>query len=352
MKTQSTNQTINNFIKIVLLSILIFASYAIAKPFIILIIWAIIVAVALYPFYQKITGKFTGKKKSMVSTFFIIALLALIIVPATHMTQSIVGSTKVILHQFEEGALKIAPPNEKVKDWPLVGKKIYSVWSNANSDIEGFIRSNPETVKNSVGWFFDSFKGMMGSVLLSLVAIIIAGIFMSNADGGYKVGLDFANKIMDGKGFDFMKMSINTIRSVVKGIILVAFIQAVLAFIGFATIGMSTAGLLAFVVMFAAIIQIPVTLVVIPVIIYVFSIEETTTAVIFAIYMMVVSLLDNFLKPMLLAKGLQTPMIIILIGAIGGMISGGILGLFIGPVVLAIAHNLYTSWVNSAAEVN
>ena len=352
MKNLKINQPIDTFIKIVLLSILIIASFSIAKPFIMLIIWSIIVAVALYPIYQKITGKFTGKKKSMVSSLFIIALLALIIVPATNMTQSIIGSTKEIYHNFEQGSLEIPPPNTSVKDWPFVGEKIFNAWSNANSDMESFIRSNPDTVKNSVGWFFDSFKGLMGSVFLSLIAIIIAGVFMSNADGGYKVGLDFANKIMDGKGFEFMKMSINTIRSVVKGIILVALIQGVLAYIGFATVGMSTAGLLAFVVLFAAIVQVPVSLVVIPVIIYVFSVEETTTAVIFAIYMLVVALLDNVLKPMLLAKGLQTPMIIILIGAIGGMIVEGILGLFIGPVILAIAHNLYMSWVKSTPEVS
>ena len=87
-------------------------------------------------------------------------------------------------------------------------------------------------------------------------------------------------------------------------------------------------------------------LVAIPVIVYVFSFAETTPAIIFAIYMIIVSLLDNVLKPMLLAKGLQTPMIVILMGAIGGMIFQGILGLFIGPVVLAIVHNLYTEWVN------
>lgn len=351
MKNLKSNYPIDTFIKIVLLSILIITTFTIAKPFITLIIWSIIVAVTLYPFYQKITGKFKGKKRSLASTLFIVILLALVITPSINMTQSVVGSSKEIFHKFEEGILDIPPPNTSVKEWPLVGKKIFKAWSSASRDLEKVIKSNPEKVKNSVGWFFDSFAGIMGSVFLSLIAIIIAGMFMSNANSGYKIGLDFSNKIMDGKGAAFMKMSINTIRSVVKGIILVAIIQAVLAFVGFATVGMSTAGLLAFVVMFAAIIQIPVTLVVIPVIIYIFSIEETTTAIIFAIYMMVVSLLDNFLKPMLLAKGLQTPMIIIMIGAIGGMISQGILGLFIGPVILAIAHNLYISWVSDSTEI-
>jgi len=188
---------------------------------------------------------------------------------------------------------------------------------------------------------------LMSSVLLSIVALILAGVFMSSAEEGYKTGVKFMNKLMVGKGKDLMEMCTNTIRSVVKGILLVAVIQGVLAYFGFAMIGLSSmAGILAIVVIFAAIIQIPLIVVVIPIIIYVFSFADTTPAVIFAIYMIIVALLDNVLKPMLLAKGLQTPMIVILMGAIGGMIFQGILGLFIGPVVLAIVHNLYTAWVN------
>jgi predicted PurR-regulated permease PerM len=310
-------------------------------------IWSIIIAVALYPLYQKIIRKFKGKKKGLITSIFIIALLALIITPSFNITQSVVDKTKDIYHNFEQGSLKIPPPNEKVKEWPLVGKKLYGAWANASNDLESFIRTNPEEVKNSIGWFFDSFKGLMTSVLLSLIALILAGIFMSSAQEGYKTGVKFMNKLMPNKGKGLMEMCTNTIRSVVKGILLVAVIQGILAYLGFAMIGISSmAGILAIVVIFAAIIQIPLILVVIPIIIYVFSFAETTPAIIFTIYIIVVALLDNVLKPMLLAKGLQTPMIIILMGAIGGMVFQGILGLFIGPVILAIVHNLYTAWVN------
>ena len=343
----NSKNAINTYIKIIVLSILIVWSFFIVKTFILLMIWSIIVAVALYPFYKKVTNVFNGKKKGLLSTLFIVILLALIIMPAFNVTESIVDTSKEIYHNFDNGTLKIPPPNDSVKEWPLVGKKLYGVWSNASSDIESFIKSNPDEVKSSLGWFFDSFKGLMSAVLLSLVALILAGVFMSSAEEGYKTGVKFMDKLMVGKGKDLMEMCTNTIRSVVKGILLVAVIQGVLAYFGFALIGLSSmAGILSIVVIFAAIIQIPVSLVMIPIIIYVFSFAETTPAIIFAIYMMVVALLDNVLKPMLLAKGLQTPMIIILMGAIGGMIFQGILGLFIGPVVLAIVHNLYTAWVN------
>lgn len=347
MKTLKTNFSINTFIKILILSILIIWSYLIVKNFVLLIIWSIIVAVALYPLYQKLIDLFKGKKKGLITTLFVLISLALVIVPSIKITQSIASSSKEIYQEFGKGTLEIPPPNSSVKNWPLIGDNLYNTWSSASQDMESFIKSHPEEVKISVGWFFDSFKGLMGSVLLSMIALILAGIFMSSADDGYKTGVKFMNKLVNGKGVALMEMCTNTIRSVVKGILLVAVIQSILAFAGLSMIGLSNiAGILSILILLAAIIQIPVTLVVIPIIVYVFSFANTTPAIIFAIYMVIVSLLDNVLKPMLLAKGLQTPMIIILMGAIGGMMFQGILGLFIGPVILAIVHRLYTSWVN------
>ncbi|MDC9724220.1 MAG: AI-2E family transporter [Urechidicola sp.] len=351
MKTQNSNQTIDNFIKVVVLAVLILASFSIAQPFILLIIWSIIVAVALYPFYQKVINLFKGKKKGLVSTLFIGVLIALIILPSINMTSSIVDSSSEMIVNFKSGELKVNPPNDSVKDWPLIGKKLYDVWAQASNNLQSFIADYPEQVKSSVGWFFSSFTGFMTTILLSLVALIIAGVFMSSADSGYKQGVLFTNKLTNGNGKEIMTMCTNTIRSVVKGILLVAIIQAILAYAGFAIVGLSsTAGILAFAVLLCAIIQVPVTLVMIPIIIYVFSFADTTPAIIFAIYGIVVSLLDNVLKPMLLAKGLQTPMIVILIGALGGMMLFGILGLFVGPVILAISHRLYTSWVSNEIE--
>jgi len=347
MNSLKQNLTVDNFIKIALLSVLLFWGFNIIKPFILLMVWAIIVAVTLYPVYQKIIGIFKGKKKGLITSLFVLALLALIILPTISATQSIVDSSKDIYHKFEQGSLKIPPPDESVKVWPLVGEKLYGTWDKASTNAESFINENPEQVKSSLGWLFDFFKGLMSSVLLSIIALIIAGVFMSSADTGYKTGVKFMERLKEGRGIELMKMCTNTIRSVVKGILLVAIIQAILAYAGFAMIGLSSmAGILAVLVLLVAIIQMPVALVAIPVIVYVFSFSETTPAIIFTIYMIIVSLLDNILKPIFLAKGLQTPMIVILMGAIGGMMYQGILGLFIGPVVLAILHELYTNWVN------
>lgn len=346
MKNTNIKSPVDLYIKMILLSVLLFWSYNIIKPFVALIVWSMILAVALYPLYQKLIKITKGKKKGLVTTLLVLILIALIIVPAIGLTDSIIESGKEVYESFEKGTLKIPPPTASVKEWPLIGEKLYTMWSNASQDLEVFIVEYKDRITDSLGWFFSSVKGLMGTVFLGLFSIIIAGVFMSSADSGYQAGVDFANRIVEGKGKGFMDLSVNTIRSVVKGILLVAIIQAALAYLGFVVIGLPAAGLFALLVLIFAIIQVPPLIAMIPAIAIVFSYASSTAAIIFTIYGILVSLSDNFLKPMLLGKGLDTPMLVILIGALGGMMYQGIMGLFIGPVVLALVYQLYNSWID------
>ncbi len=351
MKTSSTKHPIDLFLKIVLLSILLIWSFLIVKPFMTIIIWSVLMAVALYPFYIKIINLFKGKKKGLITTLFILILLTFILIPSINITQSIVSSSIEFKESFEAGSIKIPPPADSVKEWPLVGKKIYNFWSLANRNIEDFFVTYKKPLGGLLGSLFSSFTGLMGSVFLALFSLIFAGVFMLSADSGYETGVQFANRIKPGKGKELITMIVNTIRSVVKGILLVAIIQAFLAYIGFVVIGLPGAGVFALFVLILAIIQIPALLAMIPAIAIVFSSHESMPAIIFTVYSIFVALSDNFLKPILLGKGLQTPMLVILIGALGGMMFMGMLGLFIGPVILAIVHRMYMNWV-SEVEVS
>ena len=345
MKNTVSKNPIDMYIKIVLLSLLLVWSFYIVRPFVTLIVWSIIVAVALHPFYERLLRITKGKKKGLVTSVFILILVGLIIMPTISLTGSVIDSGQELYQSFNAGELKVPPPAESIKEWPLIGENLYGIWSSASSDLENFIVKYKDEISNSLSWLFSSFAGLMGSVALGLFALIIAGVFMSSADAGYRAGVNFANRLSDGKGEQFMTMCVSTIRSVVKGILLVAIIQAALAYLGFVLIGLPGASLFALLVLVLAIIQIPALLAMIPAIAIVFSYAETTPAIIFTIYAIVVSLSDNFLKPMLLGKGLETPMLVILIGALGGMMLQGILGLFIGPVVLALVYQMYSNWV-------
>jgi predicted PurR-regulated permease PerM len=346
MEKSTSKNPINTYINIVLLTLLMAWSFLIVKPFVTLIVWSIILAVALYPIYQKLLKLTKGKKKGLLTFLFILVLLALIITPTINLTSSLIDSGTEFYESFKEGSLKVPPPRPEVQDWPVIGEKLYSAWSAASADLERFISSYKDEIAGSLTWFFGSFTGLLGSVAIGLIALIVAGVFMSSADSGYKAGVQFANRLKPGKGEEFIGMCTGTIRSVVKGILLVAIIQAVLAYLGFVVIGLPAASIFAIIVLIFAIIQLPVWIAMVPAIAIVFSYAESTPAIIFTIYVIIVGASDGFLKPMLLGKGLETPMLVILIGALGGMMLQGILGLFIGPVVLALAYNMYTVWVS------
>jgi len=345
-KAIQKDNPIDTYIRIIILTILLAASYFIVKPFLLIIIWSALVAVALYPFYIKIIKLFKGKKKGLVTTVFILVLLAIIITPTVNLSSSIVDSAKSFKSKFDTGTVVIPPPNDKVKEWPLIGERAYNFWSEANKSLENVLRDHKDQLKTGLSKIFSSLTGLLGTVFLFLFSLIFAGVFMLSADSGYETGVQFANRIKPGKGEELITMIVNTIRSVVKGILLVAIIQAVLAYIGFAVIGLPGAGIFALFVLILAIIQIPAILVMIPAVAIVFSTHDSMPAILFTVYAIAVALSDNVLKPILLGKGLQTPMLVILIGALGGMIFMGMLGLFIGPVILAIAHQLYTAWVS------
>jgi predicted PurR-regulated permease PerM len=350
MKKSEPKSPIDVYIKIVLLSLLLLWSFYIVKPFVTLIVWSLILGVALYPLYQKIIKLTNGKKKGLVTSLFILILLSLIVVPTINMASSVLDSGQELYTSFKEGTIKVPTPAPGVKEWPVIGERLYGAWVSASGDMENFIVKYKEQIANSLGWLASSFAGLMGSVALALLALIFAGVFMASAESGYVAGVQFGNRLVENKGHEFVNMCVNTIRSVVKGILLVAIIQAVLSYIGFLVIGLPAASLFALLVLIFAIIQIPPIVAMIPAIAIVFSYADSTPAIIFTIYAMLVSMSDNFLKPLLLGKGLETPMIVILIGALGGMMFQGIMGLFIGPVILSIVYQLYHAWIDEGVS--
>jgi predicted PurR-regulated permease PerM len=192
-----------------------------------------------------------------------------------------------------------------------------------------------------------------GGVLTFLMALIIAGIMMAWGESGSKAMRDIYVRFVGSvKGPRLQKLSVNTVRSVAIGVIGVAFIQALLLGVGFIFAGVPGAGPLAIVVMVLGILQLPATLVSIPVIIYLWvgGDASTTSNIIFSVYLLVAGLVDNVLKPLLLGRGVDVPMPIVLLGALGGMVSAGIIGLFIGAILLSVGYKIFMDWVDEQSE--
>ena len=346
--THSTpDHSIDIAIRISLVALLSYWSFLICKPFLILILWAIIIAVAIFPLFKKFESLF-GKNKKLAITVFTLITLSILIVPSILLITSLIESAKGLAETMQTGTLHIPPPPGNVAEWPIVGKSIFSLWNAASENLVDTLSQFKAELKVAGTWLLSATAGTLGSVLQFVISIIIASVFIANASGANKFLKSLFIRIAGETGKDFAEICGATMRSVAQGVLGVAFIQAILAGIGLLVMDVPGAGLWTLGVLLLAIMHLPTILLLGPIAIYVFSITTTIPAVLFLIWSLLVGLSDNVLKPMFLGRGMDIPMLVILIGAIGGMMLHGIIGLFIGAVILAIVYKLFIKWLETS----
>ncbi len=345
-KRFSTN-AMASFLQIAAVALLMYVCFQIIRPFLPVLVWGIIISVSLYPTHQALARCLGGRSKLAAALITILGL-ALIVLPAWMLADSSVGALKYVAAESASGALRIPAPDASVKDWWLVGDSLYAMWAQAASNLEATLNRYDDQVKY-VGEQALSLAGnTIATVFQFVFALILAGAFFLFAGGGYRTTQSIANKLVGGdQGKALTDMSIGTVRSVFKGVLGVAAIQALASAIGLAIAGIPGAGLWAGAVLVVAIVQLPPLLILGPIAAWHFSVADTVPAVIFIVFALIVSVSDSFLKPLFLGRGLKTPMLVILLGAIGGALSMGIVGLFIGAVVLAVGFELLSVWMGN-----
>lgn len=340
------------FLQIAAVVLLVGLCLWIVAPFVTLMIWGVIISVAIFPAHQRLTDVFGGREKLSAALLVLLGLLILV-VPIWMMTESSVSAAREVGANMQHGAISIPPPADRVAEWPIIGARLHASWSQAADDLEGLanqFRPQLVTVGQAIA------KGV-GATVLGVVqfvfSIFIAGALLLSAKSGYRSSCAIATALAGESGKTYTDMSIATIRSVSKGVVGVAIIQALLAGIGLVVMNVPAAGIWAALVLVLAVVQLPPLLVLGPVAVWVFSVSDPVPATLFAIYAVVVSLCDSALKPLLLGRGMNIPTLVILIGALGGAISAGLLGLFLGPVVLAVGYTIVTEWMalHAPAEI-
>ena len=338
--------SIPSFVQLAALTILLVWCFLILSPFIDLVIWATIIAVAIYPAHKSLSRK-TGERSKLSATIIVLTGLATILVPAVLLTESTVQSLEVLGTDLKDGAVSLPPPNSSIAEWPLIGEQVYDTWFVVSEGLEETLNVFGEQLKVVGEWSIRFAGSLARAVLQFAVSIIIAGVLLVSAPAGHRVSLAFASKIAGERGKELTDLSVATIRSVMKGVIGVSIIQAILAAIGMMVIGVPAPGILAGVVLVMAIMQLPTLLLLGPLAVWVYSTAEPIPATLFAVYIVLVSICDSFLKPMLLGRGMDIPMLVILLGAIGGAMLSGIIGLFVGAVVLALGYEIIGRWIVS-----
>ena len=344
----NNSHVIDLVIRIFVLSLVTAWCYILIRPFIALVLWAAILAIALYPLFLWLKKLLGGRSKLAVTLITILGL-AVIIGPVSFIATVLISNVQSLADNIATGTLIVPPPPEGVANWPLIGESLNNIWQQAALNLGDVLDKFEPQIKGLTKTLL-LLSANTGLTLLKFIfSLLIAAGLMLNAAGINRGLTSFLTRLSPTQGQAFLQLAAATVRNVTRGVIGIAILQSLLIGIGFTVAGIPGAGLLSLLCLFLTIIQIGPGLVVIATLVYAWSTMSSLSAILFTAWMIPAMLIDNVLKPILMASGLSVPMLVILIGVLGGTLTHGIVGLFIGPVILSVGYELIKSWINNTS---
>jgi predicted PurR-regulated permease PerM len=322
------------------------------SPFLTLMIWAVILAVSLYPLHQALAGKMGGRQ-GLAATVLVLLGLVLLIGPTAVLMSSLGDSIHQLIRDVQHNALTIPAPPAAVATWPVVGERLHSAWTLAHTDLPALIQSLQPKIGDLARSALGFVAGIGVGILLFVAAIIIAGIIMAFGESGARSSRAIFERVVGPeRGAEFTKLATATIRAVATGVIGVALIQAIIVGLCLLVAGVPWAGVLSVITLVLGIAQIPALVATLPAIAYLWMSGDygTGAAAGYTVLLVVAGMSDNVLKPLMLGRGVEAPMPVILLGALGGMAAAGILGMFVGATLLALGYQIFKGWVAANPE--
>jgi predicted PurR-regulated permease PerM len=335
--------TVDAAIRIGLLGLLLYWSLKVIGPFLTIALWSAILTVALYPLFDWLAARLGSRR--LAATLTTLLCLVIVIGPVTWLGFGLIGSVDFVVRGFDSKIFSIPSPADSVRDWPLIGEQAYRLWTLAATDIRTILLEVLPRLKPLGSKLLDVSGTVVFGLLEFVAAIIISGFLYS--PGPRLAGSLGAvlRRIFGQRSEEMLKLAGSTIRNVSRGVVGIALVQSFLAGLGFLAAGIPAAGFLSFIALVLAIIQIGPAILFIPIVVWSWTVMETSSALMFTAYMVPVGLVDNILRPLVMARGLTTPMPVIFIGVVGGTLAYGISGLFLGPVILSATWALLAAWV-------
>lgn len=327
------------------LGLLLYWSLVLIRPFISMAIWSVVLTVALYPIFEWMTARLGGRGRLAA---FLLTILSLLIVigPATWLAFDLIDSVRVISERLDPSALSFPPPPNSVKAWPLIGNQVYEFWDLASTNFSAALAEiAPQLRPLGSGLLYIAADAGVGT-LKFLASIVIAGFLFLPAPYLVDLVRRFSHRVASDRGEELISLAAATIRAVSRGVIGISVLQALLAGAGLLVAGVPQSSLITFAVLIFGIVQIGPSIVLIPVVVWAWMAMEPASALLFTAYMIPVNLMDNVLRPLVMGRGLKTPMLVTLVGVIGGTLAYGFTGLFLGPIVLAVIWELFTAWIS------
>jgi predicted PurR-regulated permease PerM len=342
-RDRSGEEIIQIAIRLALLAFLIYWSFVLLRPFIPILAWAVVLTVALNPAYDWLSAHL-GDRPRIAAFIITIMVLAVFLGPATWLGLGLVDGLRSIFDQLTSGDIAIPSPPDGVHDWPLIGAPLYEAWKAASENIEAALRQLAPHLKPLAGPIL-AIAGSAGTGALKFLAsVVIVGFLLPSGPRLVAAIRTMLARVVPARSADFLMLAGATIRTVSQGVIGVAVLQSLLAGVGMKIAGVPHAGVLAFAVLVLGIVQIGSAPILLPVIIWVWTVRGVGAAILITVFLLLVGLSDNALKPLLMGRGLSTPVLVIFMGVLGGTLAHGIVGLFVGPIILAVAWELLMAW--------
>jgi predicted PurR-regulated permease PerM len=334
-------------IRAALIGVLAVLCYIVFAPFLTLMAWALILAITLYPLHRALARRIGGRQ-GLAATIVVLSGCLLIVAPTALLLDSFGSSIHGFVGAVQQNTLHVPPPREGIREWPLVGPRIYEAWSQAHTDLPGLVESMQPKIGELARKALSIVANIGLGLLQFLASFIVAGILMAYGEAGARTSRAIFERVIGSeRGDAFARLSTATVRAVAQGVIGIAFVQAILVGLALLVAHVPWAGVLAAITLVLSIAQVPALIVTLPAIGYIWSSGHYShgPAIAYTIILVLAGMADNVLKPLMLARGVDAPMPVILLGALGGMATGGILGMFVGATILALGYQIFMNWV-------
>ena len=339
----SVEARVSDLVRIGIIGLFAYWSLQLVAPFALIVIWSAILAVALFPMFTGLS-RLLGDRPKLSATIIVIACLVLIIAPLALVAVNFADAILALVAQLKSDNFTLPAAPEAIRGWPVVGERLYAGWNQVAGNLAAAIMKFQAPLREVMGVIIAKFAAIGGGVLSFVASVILSGIFLTMSPRLAATIQVLAGRIGGERGVGFARLAGSTVRNVSRGVIGVALLQTLLCGLCFAFFDIPARGALTFAVFMLCLMQLGPGLVLIPAIIWAWFSWPASMAFAFTVVAIPITVVDNVLKPILMSRGLSTPMPVILIGVIGGTLSHGLLGLFLGPIVLSVFYELLRAW--------
>ncbi|MSQ20504.1 MAG: AI-2E family transporter YdiK [Betaproteobacteria bacterium] len=328
-------------------------SFWILRPFLPAIIWATMIVVATWPLMTAIQNRLWGKRWLAVSIMTVLLLLVFVVPFSLAIGTIVENSDRIAGWVKSIATLKMPPPSEMLHKIPMVGERIIALWNDVIAAGPSELASKAAPYAGKIASWFVAEVGSFGLVAAQFVlTIIISTVLYSSGESAATLIRQFARRLGGERGDDAVKLAGQAIRGVALGVVVTALAQSLLGGIGLAVAGIPFATVLTAVMFMLALAQIGAAPVLFVAVVWLYWSGAFGWATALLVWAIIVGSLDNVLRPILIKKGGDLPLLLIFAGVIGGLVAFGLVGIFVGPVVLAVTYTLFAAWAAEGSNKN